>query len=210
MTENLVIGSGPAGVAVASALLARGRQVLMIDGGKRLEPADPALQARLAASEPAIGPITTVMSGSTRNLRHRQDRCAGSARMRRLSPGPKPSPIPPPRLPSAPALPGADCRWSGVRPLPHIRQATWPAGQSPRPILRPITARSRNFCRSRAVLRRICPAIPAPAPVSRRKPCSSGQWAAICAAVCGFCRRERRLRRGASPAVSACTAALGL
>ena len=52
MTENLVIGSGPAGVALASALLARGRQVLMIDGGKRLEPADPALQARLAASEP--------------------------------------------------------------------------------------------------------------------------------------------------------------
>lgn len=35
---DLVIGSGPAGVSVATALLARGRKVLMLDGGKALEP----------------------------------------------------------------------------------------------------------------------------------------------------------------------------
>ncbi|WP_171236672.1 GMC oxidoreductase [Ruegeria sp. HKCCA6837] len=49
---DLVIGSGPAGVSVAVALLARGRQVLMLDGGGRLEA--PALDhsKRLAASGP--------------------------------------------------------------------------------------------------------------------------------------------------------------
>jgi choline dehydrogenase-like flavoprotein len=35
---NLVIGSGPAGVACAHALLERGEEVTLIDGGERLEP----------------------------------------------------------------------------------------------------------------------------------------------------------------------------
>ena len=34
---DLVIGSGPSGIAAATALLARGRKVLMLDGGKGLE-----------------------------------------------------------------------------------------------------------------------------------------------------------------------------
>ena len=50
---DLVIGSGPTGVAVAAALLARGRKVVMIDGGKVLEPQGLARQAALAARDPA-------------------------------------------------------------------------------------------------------------------------------------------------------------
>ncbi len=46
--SDIVIGSGPAGVAVASALLARGRRVLMLDGGKRLEPEAEVRRAALA------------------------------------------------------------------------------------------------------------------------------------------------------------------
>lgn len=54
MTEDkhIVIGSGPAGVSAAKALLARGRTVLMVDGGKRLEPAAAARRAALAATSP--------------------------------------------------------------------------------------------------------------------------------------------------------------
>lgn len=55
MTEGveIVIGSGPAGVSAAKALLARGRQVLMVDGGKALEPEATARRAALAATDPA-------------------------------------------------------------------------------------------------------------------------------------------------------------
>lgn len=35
---DLVIGSGPSGIAAAHALLARGRRVILVDGGKDLEP----------------------------------------------------------------------------------------------------------------------------------------------------------------------------
>lgn len=54
MTEaaDVVVGSGPAGVAAATALLARGRAVLMLDGGKELEPAAEARRAALAATDP--------------------------------------------------------------------------------------------------------------------------------------------------------------
>lgn len=54
MTEGLeiVIGSGPAGVAAASALLARGRTVLMVDGGKALEPEAVLRRDALAATDP--------------------------------------------------------------------------------------------------------------------------------------------------------------
>lgn len=50
--SDIVIGSGPAGVAAAKALLARGRAVTMIDVGERLEPDREALRARLAEGEP--------------------------------------------------------------------------------------------------------------------------------------------------------------
>jgi len=50
--QDMVIGSGPAGVAVATALLARGRSVTMIDGGKVLEPEALARQQALAAQDP--------------------------------------------------------------------------------------------------------------------------------------------------------------
>ena len=49
----IVIGSGPAGVSTATALLARGRHVTMLDGGKVLEPAAVARQAALAAQDPS-------------------------------------------------------------------------------------------------------------------------------------------------------------
>lgn len=49
---DLVIGSGPAGVSVASALLDRGRRVLMLDGGRRPDERAMALRNRLAATDP--------------------------------------------------------------------------------------------------------------------------------------------------------------
>ncbi|MCX8954041.1 FAD-dependent oxidoreductase, partial [Ruegeria sp. NA] len=49
---DLVIGSGPSGVSVAKALLARGRQVLMLDGGRRLEGSAQSRRNRLAATGP--------------------------------------------------------------------------------------------------------------------------------------------------------------
>jgi len=51
---DVVIGSGPAGVATATALIARGRQVLMLDGGKGLESDRNAARDRLAARDPAL------------------------------------------------------------------------------------------------------------------------------------------------------------
>ncbi len=51
-----MIGSGPAGVASAMALLARGRAVTLIDAGIELEPERRALVARMASSEPAGWP----------------------------------------------------------------------------------------------------------------------------------------------------------
>jgi choline dehydrogenase-like flavoprotein len=50
---DIVIGSGPAGVSAATALLARGRSVLMIDGGVAFRPADAGLKAQLQGSWPA-------------------------------------------------------------------------------------------------------------------------------------------------------------
>lgn len=50
---HLVIGSGPSGVSAAKALLARGRQVLMLDGGKELESDAANRRATLAATDPA-------------------------------------------------------------------------------------------------------------------------------------------------------------
>lgn len=50
---EIVIGSGPSGIAAATALLARGRKVTMLDGGKALEAARAAARDRLAAHDPA-------------------------------------------------------------------------------------------------------------------------------------------------------------
>jgi choline dehydrogenase-like flavoprotein len=50
---DIVIGSGPAGVACASALLARGRQVTMLDAGLRLEPERERLRAAMAGKPKA-------------------------------------------------------------------------------------------------------------------------------------------------------------
>jgi ferredoxin len=47
-----VVGSGPSGVACASALLARGAKVVMLDAGLRLEPEREALARTLAARAP--------------------------------------------------------------------------------------------------------------------------------------------------------------
>lgn len=50
---DIVIGSGPAGVACAAALLAHGRQVTMLDTGLQLEPAREAVRAGMAAKAKA-------------------------------------------------------------------------------------------------------------------------------------------------------------
>jgi choline dehydrogenase-like flavoprotein len=52
-SSHFVIGSGPAGVACAQALLARGAQVVMIDAGLVLESSRAELVARMRASPPA-------------------------------------------------------------------------------------------------------------------------------------------------------------
>lgn len=48
----MIVGSGPAGVSLAHALLSRGRKVTMIDGGQVLEPQQDALRATLANAQP--------------------------------------------------------------------------------------------------------------------------------------------------------------
>jgi choline dehydrogenase-like flavoprotein len=50
---HCVIGSGPAGVACAKALLARGANVLMLDAGLELEPDRAEVVRRLAGAEPS-------------------------------------------------------------------------------------------------------------------------------------------------------------
>ena len=50
---HCVIGSGPAGVACAKGLLARGASVLMLDAGLELEPARAGIVTRFAAAKPA-------------------------------------------------------------------------------------------------------------------------------------------------------------
>ena len=52
MPRDLVLGSGPSGVAAAAALIARGREVVMIDAGGTMEAERAALRARMGAQEP--------------------------------------------------------------------------------------------------------------------------------------------------------------
>jgi len=53
---HCIIGSGPAGVACAKALLARGAKVLMLDAGIDLEPDRTQIVQRLAAAKPSDWP----------------------------------------------------------------------------------------------------------------------------------------------------------
>lgn len=53
MAQDIIIGSGPAGIAAATALVAQGRRVLMLDVGEEMEAENEALKSRLASSEPA-------------------------------------------------------------------------------------------------------------------------------------------------------------
>ncbi len=56
----VVIGSGPAGVACAQALLEKGHEVLMLDAGLGLEPARQEMVDQLAATPPENWPAETV------------------------------------------------------------------------------------------------------------------------------------------------------
>jgi choline dehydrogenase-like flavoprotein len=50
---DIVVGTGPAGVAAAMALLAKGRRVVLLDGGKAFEAEHEARRQALAARDPA-------------------------------------------------------------------------------------------------------------------------------------------------------------
>lgn len=50
--QDIIIGSGPSGVAAAAALIARGRDVLMLDAGIEMDAGAQDLRARMGAREP--------------------------------------------------------------------------------------------------------------------------------------------------------------
>lgn len=50
--QDIIIGSGPSGVAAAAALIARGREVLMLDAGLTMDAAAQGLKERMGAFEP--------------------------------------------------------------------------------------------------------------------------------------------------------------
>ena len=52
MPRDLVLGSGPSGVAAAAALIARGRDVLMLDAGGTMEAGPSGLRTRMGSQEP--------------------------------------------------------------------------------------------------------------------------------------------------------------
>jgi choline dehydrogenase-like flavoprotein len=60
---DLVVGSGPAGLAVAHARLAKGRAVVMLDGGDWLEPAAEARRDALAAAWDGQGFAAAALAG---------------------------------------------------------------------------------------------------------------------------------------------------
>ena len=53
MPRDLVLGSGPSGVAAAAALITRGREVVMLDAGGTMGPGPAALRARMGSQEPS-------------------------------------------------------------------------------------------------------------------------------------------------------------
>ena len=52
MPRDLVLGSGPSGMAAAAALIARGREVVMLDAGGTMEPGPAALRVRMGSQQP--------------------------------------------------------------------------------------------------------------------------------------------------------------
>lgn len=52
ITDNIVIGSGPAGITAAWALIKQGHTVTMLDVGEQLESVKSDLRSRLASVEP--------------------------------------------------------------------------------------------------------------------------------------------------------------
>ena len=52
MPRDLVLGSGPSAVAAAAALIARGREVVMLDAGTTMEASAATLRARMGSQEP--------------------------------------------------------------------------------------------------------------------------------------------------------------
>lgn len=50
--QDIIIGSGPSGVAAAAALIARGRDVLMLDAGLEMDAGAQDLRARMSSCEP--------------------------------------------------------------------------------------------------------------------------------------------------------------
>jgi len=60
MNRDIVIGSGPVGVTVASALLELGRSVAMLDVGEDLEAASAGLRSRLGSTDPSGWPADDV------------------------------------------------------------------------------------------------------------------------------------------------------
>lgn len=131
MTErvDIVIGSGPAGIAAAHGLLKRGRRVLMLDGGRDLEPQAEARRAALAATDPAQ------WSAATRAAWMDPQFAAGPAQIRRygsdfaVEPAEATISEPPPwfGLRASRAQGGLSNLW-GAAVLPHARRdlADWP------------------------------------------------------------------------------------
>jgi choline dehydrogenase-like flavoprotein len=66
--DAIVIGSGPAGIAVAKALLARGRKITLIDGGKTLEPNHQEQRKALAARQPETWSSAQIDAGQARQF----------------------------------------------------------------------------------------------------------------------------------------------
>lgn len=73
MGRDIVVGSGPSGVAAASALLDRGRDVLMLDVGHRMEDASEKLRRRLGECEPDQWASTDREAATTSRLAEKSD-----------------------------------------------------------------------------------------------------------------------------------------
>ncbi len=73
MGQDIIIGSGPSGVATASSLLDRGRDVLMLDVGHRMEKPSEDLRHRLGECEPDNWAIADREAATTMRRSERSD-----------------------------------------------------------------------------------------------------------------------------------------
>ncbi len=73
MGRDIVIGSGPSGVAAAVALLGRGRDVLMLDVGHRMEEGSEGLRRRLGDQEPGQWAPADREAAATNRLSEKSD-----------------------------------------------------------------------------------------------------------------------------------------